>query len=83
MASFFFVPVVFGLNWRGGTRAGAIASMLGGFSAFMLWWLQRPDYPWGIDPIFPGVLTSLVLFLLVSRFTRAVAPECLRPFFGR
>ncbi len=82
MASFFFVPVVLGLNWKRGTAAGAIASMLGGFTAFMLWWWQGPEYPGGIDPIFPGILASLALFVLVSKRTRPVEPQCLEPFFG-
>ena len=30
IASFFFVPVVVGLNWRRGTKQGAIWSMVGG-----------------------------------------------------
>ncbi len=81
IASFFFVPVLLGLNWRRGTRAGAIASMLGGFTAFMTWWWQGPDYPFGIDPIFPGVLVSLALFVGVSLLTRPAPREALDLFF--
>lgn len=82
IASFFFVPVVFGLNWRGGTRAGAMASMLGGFVAFFAWWSTGPDHPWGIDPIYPGILVSLVLYFTVSAASRPVPPSALEPFFG-
>ena len=32
IASFFFVPVVLGLNWRRGTKEGAIWSMVAGFA---------------------------------------------------
>ncbi len=81
IASFFFIPVLLGLNWRRGTAAGTLASMLGGFVAFFSWWWQRPDYPWGIDPIFPGVLVSLALFVGVSLLTRPVSDEALAPFF--
>jgi len=81
IASFFFVPVVFGLNWRRGTTAGAIASMVGGFAAFFVWWSFGPDYPWGLDPIFPGVGVSLLLFLAVSAATRPVPASALAPFF--
>jgi len=81
IASFFFVPVLLGLNWRRGTTAGAMASMLGGFTAFLVWWWQGPNYPWGIDPIFPGVLGSLVLFVVVSYLTPPVPAAALRPFF--
>lgn len=82
IASFFFVPVVLGLNWRGGTTAGAMASMMGGFVAFFAWWSRGPEYPWGIDPIFPGIAASLLLFLSVSAYTRPVPPSALAPFFS-
>ena len=36
IASFFFVPVVLGLNWRRGTKQGAIWSMVVGFAAASL-----------------------------------------------
>ena len=83
IASFFFVPVVIGLNWRGGTATGAIASMLGGFLACLVWELtgQRTITVHGIDAVEVGVVVSLVLFLLVSRFTRPVARGNLEIFF--
>jgi SSS family transporter len=37
VASFFFVPVVLGLNLRLGSSAGALSAMLGGFLACLLW----------------------------------------------
>ena len=37
IASFFFVPIVLGLNWRRGTREGAIWSMVAGFTGCLLW----------------------------------------------
>ena len=37
IASFFFVPVVLGLNWRRGTKEGAIAAMAVGFAACLVW----------------------------------------------
>ena len=84
IASFFFVPVVIGLNWRGGTATGAIAAMLGGFLACLLWELtaQRSFDLHGIDAVEIGVVTSLLLFLSVSRFTRRVPRENLRIFFA-
>jgi Na+/proline symporter len=83
IASFFFVPVVIGLNWRRGTAAGAVAAMVGGFVACLVWELtgQGGFASHGIDAVEVGVLTSLVLFIVVSRLTRPVAPESLRPFF--
>ncbi len=83
IASFFFVPVVIGLNWRRGTAAGAVTAMLGGFLACLVWELtgQRGFATHGIDAVEVGVATSLVLFLTVSRFSKHVSPENLRIFF--
>jgi len=84
VASFFFVPVVIGLNWRRGTAAGAISAMLGGFLAVLIWEFtgQRGFGQHGIDAVEVGVATSLVLFLVVSRFTRPVPRANVETFFG-
>ncbi|GBD31662.1 Osmoregulated proline transporter OpuE [bacterium HR33] len=84
IASFFFVPVVIGLNWRRGTAAGAIAAMLGGFLACGIWEFtgQRSFASHGIDAVEVGVAVSLLLFVAVSRFTRPVPAEQLAVFFG-
>lgn len=83
VASFFFAPVVIGLNWRGGTAAGAVAAMVGGFAACLGWELtgQAGFARHGIDAVEVGVAASIILFVLVSRWTRPVAPEHLRTFF--
>ncbi len=83
VGSVFFVPVLLGLNWRGGSAAGAFAAMLGGFLSCVLWELQFPQSSanWGIDSIEVAVLVSLILFVLVARFTRPVPEESLRAFF--
>jgi len=85
IASFFFVPVLLGLNWRGGTAGGAIAAMVGGFLACLAWELtgQRGFANHGIDAVEVGVAASLVFYLLVSKFTPPVPEENVRRFFGR
>ena len=79
-ASFFFAAVVIGLNWRRGTAAGAISSMVGGFATAMGWYFA--DNPFGLDPVVPGVLVSSLLFVAVSLMTRPSPEEALAPFFG-
>ncbi len=83
IASFFFVPVVVGLNWRRGTGAGAIAAMIGGFLACLVWEFtgQASFGKLGIDAVEVGVVTSLALFLIVSRLTPPAPREALRIFF--
>jgi SSS family transporter len=69
IASAFFAPMVLGLNWRRGGEAAALASMLGGSVVCIIWTLTQPR-PFGIDPIFAGVGTSLAAFVLVSLFLK-------------
>jgi SSS family transporter len=85
IASFFFVPVVIGLNWRRGTAPGAVAAMIGGFLACLVWTVtgQRGFVHHGIDAVEVGIAVSLALFLLVSRYTRPVPEENLSTFFDR
>jgi Na+/proline symporter len=81
MVSFLFVPVVIGLNWRGATRNGALASMLGGLATCVTWSLLARPYFLGLDPAEAGVLISAALFFGVSRFTPPVGEETVRLFF--
>jgi Na+/proline symporter len=85
IASFFFVPVVIGLNWRRGTAPGAVAAMIGGFLACLVWTFtgQRGFARHGVDAVEVGIAVSLALFLLVSRHTRPVPEENLAIFFDR
>ncbi|UCD24329.1 MAG: sodium/solute symporter [Gemmatimonadota bacterium] len=84
IASFFFVPIVIGLNWKRGTAGGAFAAMLGGFLACLIWEFtgQRGFGVHGIDAVEVGVATSLVLFVVVSRYTKPVPEKNLELFFG-
>lgn len=83
IASFFFVPVVLGLNWRRGTKEGAIASMVAGFLGCLGWTFtfQRDFGVHGIDAVEVGVALSALTFILVSRATPPTPAENLRIFF--
>jgi Na+/proline symporter len=81
MVSFLFVPVVIGLNWNGATRDGALASMLGGLAACVIWSVLARPYFLGLDPAEAGVLVSGALFFGVSRFTPPVGAETRQLFF--
>jgi SSS family transporter len=83
IASFFFVPIVLGLNWKRGTREGAIWSMVAGFFGCLIWTftLQRSFASHGIDSVEVGVALSALTFVLVSRMTTPTPPETLRIFF--
>jgi len=83
IASFFFVPVVLGLNWRRGTKEGAIGSMVAGFLGCLVWrfTLQREFALHGIDAVEVGVVLSALTFVLVSRATTPVPEANVRIFF--
>jgi SSS family transporter len=84
IASFFFVPVVLGLNWRRGTKEGAIWSMVAGFIGCLAWTFtfQRSFARHGIDAVEVGVAVSALTFILVSRVTPPTPAENLRVFFN-
>ena len=83
IASFFFVPVVLGLNWRRGTREGAIWSMAAGFAGCLIWTftLQRSFASHGIDAAEVGVALSALTFIVVSRLTPRTPDQNLKIFF--
>ncbi len=86
IASFFFVPIVIGLNWKRGTAKGAVAAMFGGFTACLIWTLfyQEHYFPlYGIDSVEVGVGVSLLLFIVVSRLTKPNPGQNLEVFFGK
>jgi Na+/proline symporter len=85
IASFFFVPVVLGLNWRRGTREGAIAAMAVGFVACLIWTftLQRSFAVHGIDSVEVGVVMSALAFVVVSRLTPPTPERNLAIFFDQ
>ena len=81
IACFFFVPVVLGLNWRRGTTSAAMTSMVGGFVGFLVLRFGFAEPLLGIDPIFPGIVTSFVLYVGISLVSRPVPQSALKPFF--
>jgi SSS family transporter len=71
VASFFFVPMVFGLNSRFGTTAGAISSMLGGGAGCLAWIAWGPRIAPSIDAVEVGIAVSAILYFAVSAATRS------------
>ncbi len=82
MVSFLFIPVVVGLNWRRATRAGAIASMLGGMTTCLAWSVLGSPYFLGLDSAEAGVLVSAAMMFAVSLLTSPASEGTLRQFFG-
>lgn len=74
-------PVVLGVYWRRGTRAGATSSMIVGAAVALVW--MAMGKPFGVHGFIPGVAVSLVVFVVVSLMTPAPSRETLDRAFGR
>lgn len=74
-------PLLFGLYWKGASRAGAFASMLAGALTALVWtWMGKP---FGIHGFISGSVVSLVVILLVSLVKRSTLSEkYLRKIWG-
>jgi SSS family transporter len=70
LASFFFVPIVVGLNSTRGNSAGAVSSMLGGFAACLAWSIWAAGRATNIDAVEVGIVISAALYFLMSALTR-------------
>jgi sodium/proline symporter len=65
-----FAPVVLcSLFWKGTTRAGAIAGMIGGFATTVLWVLLLKDRFYGLYEMIPGFAAGFALTIGVSLFS--------------
>jgi SSS family transporter len=85
-----FVPLLFGLHWRGATTAGGIGSMVAGFATVILWYAgtellgvvpQAVAGPVG-DPVVPGVLASLLTMVGLSLITGGPSAASTERFFS-
>lgn len=75
LASFFFVPVVFGLNWIRGKGTAAVCAMVGGFAGCLFWSLWAAARTTNIDAVEVGIAASATLYFLVCALGRAPRGE--------
>ncbi|MHA7139254.1 sodium/pantothenate symporter [Rossellomorea arthrocnemi] len=66
----FIWPIVLGLYWKKGNAHGAIASMISGLVAYILFHSFAPNYMDMHTVIFP-IIISFFMYVLVSLFTQA------------
>jgi Na+/proline symporter len=68
-----------GLNWEGATRAGAVASIAAGLGLTLVFetlaYIGLYSFPAGVTISGLTLVTSLIVFFAVSRFTRAGSGE--------
>ena len=88
-AATFLCPIFFGIYWKGMTRQGALASMIGGFTVIVA--LFAPPffgYPskidlFGFHPILVALLSSLMLAVVVSKLTGPSPEHLVEKYFYR
>lgn len=69
-------PMLFGTYWKGTTRMGVLASMIGGSVTALLW--ITLGNPFGIHGFIPGILIGFILIIVVSIFTQKLPEEHIR-----
>jgi len=62
-----FIPVMAALYWKKGTKQGALWSMI--VSMVVIVTLYALGSPFGIEPIIPGLIISLLLMYFISKAT--------------
>lgn len=78
MAAGFFAPVVIGVYWKRATKAGAMASIIGGVATTFWWELNGSE---AIYPVLPGFIVSVVLLFAVSLVTKPPPESAIAPYF--
>ncbi len=61
--------VVLSLHWKGLTRAGAVAAIIGG-AATVIIWIAAGGFGTGLYEIIPGVIVSTLAAIIVSKMTQ-------------
>jgi len=70
LATAFGPPVICALFYKGITKEGALAGMIGGFSTDMLWATFMKPLTYDLVEIVPATIVGFTLIFLVSRATR-------------
>lgn len=78
----FFCPVVFGLYWKRANATGSILSMLFGVGSFILFYMIK-FAPFGLQPIVPALLVSIVAFVIGGYIGKGPDKETLELFYGK
>jgi len=89
MASAFTFPFLLGLWWRGTTKEGGMAGMIGGAVSCVIWYVAGymkfqtfDNWIGGIWPAILGPMVSLVLVVAVSKITEPTPDDVIEVFFA-
>lgn len=78
----FFCPVVFGLYWKKANAMGSIMSMISGVGSFIVFYITK-FAPWGLQPIVPALVVSMIAFVIGGYIGKAPEQETLDLFYDK
>ena len=78
IASFFFIPMVLGLNSKGGNSLTVVSSMVAGVLGCLGWSIWSAAHPTNIDAVEIGIVSSALSFLVVRALSKPKAPASVR-----
>ena len=70
------IPMYLGFMWKGATATAGFLSIIGGGGTALLWYLLKQ--PFGLPPMIPSLIVSLLTITLVSFFTKKPSVEQLK-----
>jgi len=73
-------PILFGIYWKGATKSGCIASMVGGCVTALVWMIAGK--PFGVHGFIPGIIVGFLLMILVSYATPKFSREHINHVWG-
>jgi sodium/pantothenate symporter len=79
-----FGPILLGMHWKRGNKWGTIASILWGTVIYGLAYTVVPQLKvWGTHPSFISVLTSIIVYVIVSLATAKPSERVFWTFWGK
>lgn len=81
MGAAFVAATFVGLHWKGATKAGAVASVISGTIVTLVWY--RAGLSYIVHPFLPGMVMSIVLLFVVSKFTGKLSQHTIDMFFKK
>ncbi|MFA1822286.1 sodium:solute symporter [Virgibacillus oceani] len=72
------IPMYVGYLWKGATATAGMLSIIGGGGTALLWYIL--NQPFGLPPMVPSLLVSLVLIIVISFITEKPSKEQLKSF---
>jgi Na+/pantothenate symporter len=70
IARFFFVPMIMGLNTKGGSSRSAVAAMLGGVVSCLAWSIWAVRHTSNIDAVEVGIAASFLCYLVANAVSK-------------